>query len=73
MPCPKTGMMRYLEMKINANHGVPSVGGVMILSGSGKIEINNTFEERLRLLKETALPSMRTTLFGPNENRKFHD
>ncbi|KAI0019906.1 ATPase, V1/A1 complex, subunit E [Xylariomycetidae sp. FL0641] len=48
-------------------------GGVVILGGNGKIEINNTFEQRLELLKETALPAVRKTLFGGNPNRKFFD
>lgn len=39
----------------------------------GKIDINNTFDERLDLLRDSALPSIRTTLFGKNENRKFYD
>lgn len=48
-------------------------GGVTIVGGNGKIDINNTFEERLRLLESDALPSIRTTLFGENQNRKFRD
>jgi V-type H+-transporting ATPase subunit E len=44
-----------------------------MVSGSGKIDINNTFEERLRLLETDALPSIRTILFGENQNRKFRD
>ncbi|KAH8601263.1 ATPase, V1/A1 complex, subunit E [Bisporella sp. PMI_857] len=48
-------------------------GGVSIVGGGGKIEINNTFEQRLLLLQENALPSIRQTLFGKNENRKFYD
>lgn len=48
-------------------------GGVIILNGTGKIDINNTLEERLKLLETDALPSIRTTLFGENENRKFKD
>lgn len=48
-------------------------GGVAITGGNGKIDINNTFEERLRLLETDALPSIRLTLFGENKNRKFHD
>ncbi|ETN40758.1 uncharacterized protein HMPREF1541_05038 [Cyphellophora europaea CBS 101466] len=48
-------------------------GGVFVLSGSGKIELNNTFEERLRMLETEALPTMRATLFGENENRHFRD
>ena len=48
-------------------------GGVSIVGGSGRIEINNTFEERLRLLETDALPHVRVTLFGENTNRKFKD
>jgi V-type H+-transporting ATPase subunit E len=50
-----------------------SAGGLFIVGGNGKIDINNTFDERLKLLKETALPAMRKTLFGENPNRKFFD
>jgi V-type H+-transporting ATPase subunit E len=50
-----------------------SAGGLSIVGGGGKIDINNTFEERLKLLQDNALPSVRTTLFGKNENRKFYD
>jgi V-type H+-transporting ATPase subunit E len=52
---------------------VCSSGGLSIVGGGGKIDINNTFEERLKLLQDSALPSIRTTLFGKNENRKFYD
>lgn len=45
----------------------------MIIGGGGKIEINNTFEERLRILESDALPVVRELLFGKNENRKFYD
>lgn len=48
-------------------------GGVVIVGGAGKIDINNTFEERLRLLETDALPAIRQTLFGENANRKFKD
>ena len=50
-----------------------SAGGISILNGTQKIDINNTFEERLHLLETDALPSVRTTLFGENQNRKFKD
>ena len=48
-------------------------GGIFIVNGSGKIELNNTFDERLRMLESDALPSIRSTLFGENQNRKFKD
>jgi len=50
-----------------------SAGGVSIIGGGGKIDINNTLDERLRLLETDALPSIRRTLFGENQNRRFHD
>ena len=50
-----------------------SAGGVVIIGGGGKIEINNTIDARLGLLKENALPAVRETLFGKNPNRKFFD
>lgn len=46
---------------------------MIIVGGAGKIDVNNTFEERLRLLEIDALPAVRETLFGKNENRKFVD
>ncbi len=48
-------------------------GGAIIVGTGGRIDINNTLEERLRLLENDALPSIRALLFGENENRKFHD
>ncbi|KFH46544.1 V-type proton ATPase subunit E-like protein [Hapsidospora chrysogenum ATCC 11550] len=50
-----------------------STGGVSILGGDGKIDIDNTFEARLEILKETAAPAVREALFGKNPNRKFFD
>ncbi|KAL4924742.1 H(+)-transporting V1 sector ATPase subunit E [Aspergillus undulatus] len=65
------------EVKINLDEeeSLPddNAGGVVIIGGNGKIEINNTFEERLRLLEIDALPVVRETLFGKNVNRRFHD
>jgi V-type H+-transporting ATPase subunit E len=46
---------------------------VVIVGSNGKIDIDNTFEARLDLLKESALPAMREALFGKNPNRKFYD
>ena len=48
-------------------------GGVSIVGGNGKIDINNTLDERLKLLESDALPMVRVALFGQNENRKFYD
>ncbi|KAH8662015.1 ATPase, V1/A1 complex, subunit E [Xylariales sp. PMI_506] len=65
------------ESKVTIDEESPlpegSAGGVVIVGGNGKIDINNTFEERLTLLKTSALPAVRKTLFGENPNRKFFD
>ncbi|KAI1140878.1 ATPase, V1/A1 complex, subunit E [Hypoxylon sp. FL0543] len=50
-----------------------SSGGLIIVGGQGKIDINNTFDERLLLLQSSALPAVRETLFGKNPHRKFYD
>ncbi|KAK3363548.1 ATPase, V1/A1 complex, subunit E [Lasiosphaeria hispida] len=50
-----------------------SAGGVVIVGFGGKIDIDNTFEARLNLLRQSALPAMREALFGQNPNRKFFD
>jgi V-type H+-transporting ATPase subunit E len=48
-------------------------GGVIIVGGGGKIDIDNTLQERLKILEIEALPMVRETLFGKNANRKFYD
>ncbi|RQM06517.1 hypothetical protein DH86_00003218 [Scytalidium sp. 3C] len=71
----KENLKKETTVSIDESNPLPaeSAGGVVIVGGAGKIEINNTFEERLSLLQDTALPAVRETLFGKNENRKFHD
>lgn len=51
-----------------------SSGGGIIMKGiSGKIEVDNTLVERLSLLEDDALPSIRMTLFGKSKSRRFYD
>lgn len=71
----KKNMGKEVVAEIDEENPLPDgiSGGLSIVGGGGKIDINNTFEERLKLLEENALPAIRTTLFGPNENRKFYD
>ncbi|EJD07916.1 vacuolar H+ ATPase E1 [Fomitiporia mediterranea MF3/22] len=45
-------------------------GGIKLQSG-GRISLDNTLDERLRLLESRMLPEIRFELFGANENRKF--
>lgn len=61
----------YLNLPLHANMG--RAGGILVVGGGGRIDINNTLEERLKLLEVDALPMVRTSLFGKNENRKFVD
>ncbi|KAF9524934.1 ATPase V1/A1 complex subunit E [Crepidotus variabilis] len=49
-----------------------SQGGIKLVSGSGRITLDNTLEERLRLLEDKMLPEIRKELFGANPNRKFY-
>ncbi|KAM5346748.1 hypothetical protein ACJ41O_009753 [Fusarium nematophilum] len=64
-----------ITAKIQEDDPLPDgiAGGVVIISGDGKIDINNTFEARLRLLEDSAAPAVREALFGKNPNRKFFD
>jgi V-type H+-transporting ATPase subunit E len=55
------GTDRYISSIIHSNL---SVGGVIILGHGGKIEFDNTLEERLKLLESAALPKIRATIFG---------
>ncbi|KAI4215541.1 MAG: hypothetical protein LQ351_002010 [Letrouitia transgressa] len=66
---------REVQVDIDEKNPQPegSSGGLSIIGGGGKIDINNTFEERLKLLETDALPSIRKTLFGTNKNRHFAD
>lgn len=50
-----------------------SLGGVIVTNSTGKIDVSNTFEERLNLLSQEALPAIRLELFGPSKTRKFFD
>ncbi|TFA99777.1 hypothetical protein CCMA1212_008401 [Trichoderma ghanense] len=48
-------------------------GGIVIIGGKGKIDIDNTLEARLQLLEYSAAPAVREDLFGKNPNRKYYD
>ncbi len=50
-----------------------SAGGLIAVNQTGKIEVDNTLETRLQLLKENSLPAIRLVLFGVSTSRKFFD
>jgi len=62
---------RDVEYSVNGDLSDNLAGGVKIKSGSGRITLDNTLDERLRLLEDRMLPEIRLTLFGANQNRKF--
>lgn len=65
------------EVRVEIDEGNPlpadSAGGVIAFGFHGKISVDDTLEERLRLMEAEALPAVRVTLFGPSPNRKFYD
>lgn len=63
----------HVEISIDEDNCLSDsiAGGVIVLSASGKISVNNTLDERLKLLSDTALPAIRLELFGPSPSRKF--
>ncbi|KAF2197753.1 vacuolar ATP synthase subunit E [Delitschia confertaspora ATCC 74209] len=71
----KSKLDKEVTITIDESDPLPegSAGGVIVVGTGGRIDINNTLEERLKLLEDDALPSIRVTLFGDNKNRRFHD
>ncbi|KAL0570743.1 V-ATPase V1 sector subunit E [Marasmius crinis-equi] len=63
---------REIKFSVEGSLSDDAAGGVKLVSGSGRITVDNTLDERLRLLEDRMLPEIRNDLFGPNENRKFH-
>ncbi|KAL1410330.1 V-ATPase V1 sector subunit E [Vanrija albida] len=49
-----------------------SAGGIIGSTLAGRIKVDNTLAERLKLLEEKMLPELREDLFGKNPNRKFY-
>lgn len=61
------------ETKVQVKEGLSKdvAGGLLMTAQNGKIQLDNTLEQRLRLLEEQILPELRFDLLGPNEHRKF--
>ncbi|KAL8735455.1 MAG: hypothetical protein Q9181_002819 [Wetmoreana brouardii] len=71
----KTMNGREVQVQLDDKNPQPEgcSGGVSIVGTGGKVDINNTLDERLKMLETEALPMARTSLFGKNENRRFQD
>ncbi|KAL9939042.1 hypothetical protein V8E36_001855 [Tilletia maclaganii] len=65
----KSGLSTSVEVKSGLAKN--SSGGVQLAGFGGKIKVNNTLEERLRLMEERMLPEIRMDLYGKNPARKF--
>lgn len=63
---------RDVEYSVEGSLSDDCAGGVKLVSGSNRITVDNTLDERLRLLEDRMLPEIRKDLFGVNENRKFY-
>uniref|UniRef100_A0A2C9LU45 V-type proton ATPase subunit E n=1 Tax=Biomphalaria glabrata TaxID=6526 RepID=A0A2C9LU45_BIOGL len=64
-----------VKLTIDEQNFLPAdlIGGVILSAHGDKIKINNTLNERLKLVSSKMQPELRETLFGPNPNRKFRD
>jgi V-type H+-transporting ATPase subunit E len=62
------------ESKVEFNADLPddSAGGIVGSTMAGRIKVDNTLGERLKILEDKMLPELRHDLFGVNENRKFY-
>ncbi|KZV74217.1 ATPase V1/A1 complex subunit E [Peniophora sp. CONT] len=62
---------REVDVQVEGSLSDDLAGGVVVVNATKRITIDNTLDERLRLLEDRMLPEIRFDLFGPNENRKF--
>ncbi|KAJ7349465.1 ATPase V1/A1 complex subunit E [Mycena albidolilacea] len=63
---------RDISFNVEGTLSDDGAGGVKLVSGSKRITLDNTLDERLRLLEDRMLPEIRHDLFGGNPNRKFY-
>ncbi|KAH9838032.1 ATPase V1/A1 complex subunit E [Rhodofomes roseus] len=63
---------RTVNVTVEGTLSKDLAGGVKLVSGTSRITLDNTLDERLRLLEDRMLPEIRNNLFGSNPNRKFY-
>jgi len=61
-----------VSYKVTEGLSDKSSGGIIVTGFNGRMKVDNSIEERLRLLEEKMLPEIRDNLFGKNDNRKFY-
>ncbi|KAG0672092.1 V-ATPase V1 sector subunit E [Maudiozyma exigua] len=66
---------RDVNIIVDSDNVLPAedIGGAIVTDAASKIELNNTLQERLKLLSEEALPAIRLEIFGITKTRKFFD
>lgn len=66
---------RDVNIIVDSDNVLPAedIGGAIVTDAASKIELNNTLQERLKLLSEEALPAIRLEMFGITKTRKFFD
>ncbi|KAK7689393.1 hypothetical protein QCA50_007185 [Cerrena zonata] len=64
---------RHAKTEVEASLSNELAGGVVLIGANNRITIDNTLDERLRLLEDRMLPEIRHDLFGLNPNRKFYN
>jgi len=62
---------RTVQTKVQGGLSSDLAGGVTLIGATNRITLDNTLDERLRLLEDRMLPEIRYDLFGANPNRKF--
>jgi len=63
---------RQVKYEVVTSLSPDLAGGVKLVNGDKRITLDNTLDERLRLLEDRMLPEIRNDLYGINENRKFY-
>jgi len=63
---------RDVQVSVDATLSDDGAGGVKLISSNTRITVDNTLDDRLKLLEHRMLPEIRTELFGVNDNRKFY-
>ncbi|KAI0087262.1 ATPase V1/A1 complex subunit E [Irpex rosettiformis] len=62
---------KSVTTKVQGGLSEDFAGGIVLIGANNRITIDNTLDERLRLLEDRMLPEIRYDLFGANPNRKF--